>query len=77
MEEDNIYVRWSNTKKFCRVAFIVSNDDYFVMERDIIWDSNEIYGIKEKDNVEITKEEARKLWKVLCSKHSFYRKKDE
>lgn len=74
MGEDEIYVKWINTlhKEFCRVIFFI-NESKWLLERDIYWPGTDIYDIKMDVITKLNITDARKLWKILASKHYFYK----
>lgn len=73
MDDGNIAIKWKNLPKtgVCRVAF-ASNEEVWVLERDILWDHESIYGMVQDRQETVTAERARKLWKLLATDHDFY-----
>jgi hypothetical protein len=74
-DKKKVIVKWANVKKTCRIAFCFPNDDsVYTLERDIPWDMDKLYDIEERTESLLHTEDARKLWRLLCKNHTFYKK---
>jgi hypothetical protein len=75
MSNDNVVIKWANVGEYCRVSFLFPKEDQvWTLERDIAWHIGVLYDIKEKEETLLHLDDARKLWKLLCKEHTFYKK---
>lgn len=76
-DKQKVVVKWANVGEYCRVSFLFPNEeDVWTLERDIAWHVQTLYDIDEKTETVLDIDNARKLWRVLCKKHTFYRKEE-